>query len=373
MVSQFLHICYFKGGELKLSELLRKENNNIDIFRVIAASMVIYGHAYAISPELGKSDIIGRLMQVDYSGSIAVKVFFFLSGLVVTNSLLNNGDLLRFVISRFFRIWPALILSSIVTAFVIGPMLTSLSLVDYFHQKEVYDYVLKIAGMNIQFTLPGVFVDNPYPNSVNGSLWTIPYEVFAYILLFALYAVGVLSSKKLSVAIFLVILIEPFLSSRMLFPWVVPNHEVDFLAPCFAFGAILALNKELIAIRFAPCLGFAVLYVVLRDTIYSSYFAYASIFLFILYASSRDFILKLKPKADISYGIYLWGFPVQQVMAHYFSSHGVLFNQISSLFVSIALGYLSWHLCEKHFIKYGSNVSIFIRGKYQSLSTASVK
>ncbi len=312
-------------------------------------------------------------MQVDYSGSIAVKVFFFLSGLVVTNSLLNNGDLLRFVISRFFRIWPALILSSIVTAFVIGPMLTSLSLVDYFHQKEVYDYVLKIAGMNIQFTLPGVFVDNPYPNSVNGSLWTIPYEVFAYILLFALYAVGVLSSKKLSVAIFLVILIEPFLSSRMLFPWVVPNHEVDFLAPCFAFGAILALNKELIAIRFAPCLGFAVLYVVLRDTIYSSYFAYASIFLFILYASSRDFILKLKPKADISYGIYLWGFPVQQVMAHYFSSHGVLFNQISSLFVSIALGYLSWHLCEKHFIKYGSNVSIFIRGKYQSLSTASVK
>ena len=353
--------------------MLKKENNNIDLFRIIAACMVIYGHAYTLSPELGKSDIIGRLMLVDYSGSLAVKVFFFLSGLVVTNSLVNNGDLLRFVISRFFRIWPALILSSVMTAFLLGPMLSSLPVTHYFRQKEVYDYILNIATMNIQFTLPGVFTNSLYPDVVNGSLWTIPFEVFAYILLFAFYAVGVLSSRVLSLAIFLVILIEPFLTSRVLFPWLTPNHEVDFLSPCFAFGAILALNKDLIKIRLSPCLGFGILYIIFRDTIYSSYFAYASIFLFILYASSRKLILDMRPKADISYGVYLWGFPVQQVMAHYYSAHGVLFNQISSLLLSLALGYFSWHICEKHFIKYGSNLSTFIRSKYQVLTTIAVK
>lgn len=350
---------------MRLSELLKKENNNIDIFRLIAASMVIYGHAYALSREPGQSDIIGRLMMhQDYSGSIAVKIFFFLSGLVVTNSLINNGDLIRFFISRVFRIWPALILSSLITALVLGPMMTSLTVVDYFNHGDVYSYIFSIAKMKIQYTLPGVFVGNPYPNAVNGSLWTIPYEVFAYVLLFALYAVGILSSKKISVSLFLLILIEPFLKHKLLFPWLPNNHEISFLAPCFAFGAIMALNKDVINVRLAPCLGFVVLYYILRDTVYSSYFAYAFIFLFILYASSREFVLKLKPKVDISYGVYLWGFPVQQIIAHYFNAQGVLFNQVASLAISLALGYFSWHLCEKNFIKYGNSLSTHIKTKY---------
>ncbi|OPX54602.1 acyltransferase family protein [Oceanospirillum multiglobuliferum] len=352
---------------MKLSELLRKENNNIDLFRVIAAVMVIYGHSYAISPEGGKFDLIGGLIGYDYSGSIAVKIFFFLSGLVVTNSLLNNGDLIRFFMSRVFRIWPALILSSVLTAFVIGLILTSYSIAEYFSNKEVYSYIFKISVMNIQFTLPGVFYNNPYPNAVNGSLWTIPYEVLAYVLLFVFHAIGVLSSRKLSVAIFAVILIAPLLNSKAIFPWIVSNHEVDFLSPCFAFGAILALNKDLVVMRFSLCAGFFVLYFLFSDTIYAPYLLYASIFFFILYVSSRSLFLKLKPKADISYGVYLWGFPVQQIMVYYFSGQGVLFNQVTSILASLALGYLSWHLCEKHFIKYGSNLSTFVKGRLQTL------
>lgn len=353
-----------------LSDLLKKENNNIDIFRLIAASMVIYGHAYTLSPEAGKSDVIHRvLLHDDYSGSIAVKIFFFLSGLVVTNSLINNGDLIRFVISRVFRIWPALILSSVITAVLLGPLLTQLTIVDYFNSNDVLRYIYNITSMNIQYTLPGVFVDNPYPNAVNGSLWTIPFEVFAYVLLFAFFAVGVLRSKKLSVAIFILILIEPFLTYKVMFPWVPQNHEIDFLAPCFAFGAILALYKDTVNVRLSHCVGFFVLYYVLSGTLYSAYLAYAFIFLSILYLSSRKFMLKIKPKIDLSYGVYLWGFPVQQVMAHYFHSQGVLFNQVSSLLICLSLGFLSWQLCEKHFIKYGWSLHVFIKEKCQFLKS----
>lgn len=62
---------------MKLNDILKKENNNIDIFRVIAACLVIWGHAYVISPEVGKSDFITYLLPHDTSGSIAVKIFFF--------------------------------------------------------------------------------------------------------------------------------------------------------------------------------------------------------------------------------------------------------------------------------------------------------
>jgi peptidoglycan/LPS O-acetylase OafA/YrhL len=92
-----------------LQEILRKENNNLDIFRVIAAMMVIYGHAYAILPSSGPGDILTGLLGFDYSGSLAVKIFFFLSGLVVTNSLLTKRNLLQFLIARFLEYgqpWP---------------------------------------------------------------------------------------------------------------------------------------------------------------------------------------------------------------------------------------------------------------------------
>ncbi len=125
---------------MKLSELLKKENNNLDIFRLIAACMVVYGHAYAIAPEAGQTDLIGRMLGYDYSGSLAVKIFFFLSGLVVTNSLLQKRSVSQFVISRFFRIWPGLIAVVVVTSLVLVPLITELPITEYFTRGQTYRY-----------------------------------------------------------------------------------------------------------------------------------------------------------------------------------------------------------------------------------------
>jgi peptidoglycan/LPS O-acetylase OafA/YrhL len=65
---------------MKLSEILNKQANNLDIFRILASCMVIYGHAYSLSPQVGKVDITASLLGFDYSGSLAVKIFFFLTG-----------------------------------------------------------------------------------------------------------------------------------------------------------------------------------------------------------------------------------------------------------------------------------------------------
>lgn len=86
-----------------LAQLLKRDNNNLDLVRLIAACLVIYGHANAIvRPEVSGGDWVASMLVFDYSGSLAVKVFFFLSGLVVANSLLEKNNLLYFFYSSGF-------------------------------------------------------------------------------------------------------------------------------------------------------------------------------------------------------------------------------------------------------------------------------
>lgn len=347
-----------------LSELLKKEKNNIDIFRVVAACMVIWGHAYVISPESGKADFISYLLPHDSSGSLAVKIFFFLSGLVVTNSLFINKDPIKFITARFFRIWPALFLTCLITAFVIGPLLSTLTVKEYFSpENNILLYVVNNSFLTTQYNLPGVFTTSPHPISVNGSLWTIPYEVYAYALLLSLFFIGALKYKLFNVLFLAIIIIESLSNEKIIFTWSPTNPEVPMLAVCFAFGSILAIYKDFVNINLHTPLALLLAYYLLRGNNYSCYLVYASIFLFILYASSTPTALKIKPSFDISYGIYLWGFPVQQVISQFFLTKGILFNQCFSLLVSIVLGFLSWHLCEKHFIKFGSKVSTLLTKK----------
>lgn len=336
-----------------LQDILKKENNNLDIFRAIAAFMVIYGHAYAILPPNGHSDIVARMLGFDYSGSLAVKIFFFLSGLVVTNSLLNKKNVVQFLIARVFRIWPALLLVLTISTLVLGPLFTTKPLNEYFSNPSIYLYIYKNLLMHIQFNLPGVFESLPQ-KAVNGPLWTIPYEVFAYLVLATLFMVRLLDSRLITTFIFLLILVDPMVGNKLIFTWLPQNHEVSLLAPCFAIGSLLALWKEKVKIDASICIGAWILFFLFRTSAYNFYFFYLPLFLSILYISSQKFMIGLKPNFDISYGVYLWGWPVQQVMAYYFLNYSIRFNQVSSIFITAIIGFLSWHFVEKRCIGMGS-------------------
>lgn len=341
---------------MKLSELLRKENNNLDIFRLLAACMVIYGHAYAIAPQAGRTDVVGAWLQHDYSGSLAVKIFFFLSGLVVTNSLLHKRNVLHFVIARFFRIWPALACVVLVCALLLGPWVSTLPASEYFAQAATYHYIRDNLLLSTQYALPGVFQENPLKESINGSLWTLAHEVGAYLALLALFIVGVLRRPWLAVVVGCVLALDPLLGNRLLFTWRPPLSEVDLLAPCFAAGALLALFKERIEVNIGTVLGWGVLYWLLRPSAHSFYLFYAALFFGILYLSGLAPVRRLKPAADLSYGVYLWGFPVQQTLQWLWPGQGVVFNQLVALALSLGLGYASWHLVEKRAIAIGQRL-----------------
>lgn len=153
-----------------LSFVLSKEKNNLNLVRLLAAMAVIYGHSFGLIPNPAGLDIIYHITGV-YAAEWGVKTFFFLSGLLVVNSILSDRNVYSYMIKRVMRIWPALIFVVIGTVFIIGPINTQLPLNEYFSNTDLYFYIKSILTFDIfgknNIGLPGIFEHNPFPVAVN--------------------------------------------------------------------------------------------------------------------------------------------------------------------------------------------------------------
>lgn len=120
------------------------------------------------------------LTGYEKGGSIAVGIFFVMSGYLIASSWLASSTPRSFLLKRALRIFPALIVAVLLTVFVLGPMVTQLSLSQYLEADGTWTYLQNILLVT-RYELPGVFTGNVYPEVVNGSLWTLPLEVLMYI------------------------------------------------------------------------------------------------------------------------------------------------------------------------------------------------
>ena len=144
-------------------------SNNLNVLKFIAAILVIYSHAFIITGKSGEP--LGCISSGEISlSSLAVALFFFASGFFVTKSLMKDGTGKKYWLKRIVRIYPAFIVIILLTAFVLGPVVTEYSLASYFQSKSLYSYLLYLC-MIPKYELPGVFTHNPV-SIVNGSLWT---------------------------------------------------------------------------------------------------------------------------------------------------------------------------------------------------------
>jgi len=191
--------------EITLGRLIKvrgSRTNHFDVIRLIASILVVFSHSFNLSH--GK--VLGKqyepLMQLSRGkitlGGIAVLVFFVISGFLITASFDKDKNLLSFFRKRCLRIYPGLIVVVILTAFVLGPLMTELPLWDYFKNPETYSYLLNNIGfIRYQDFLPGVFQYNIVPNYINGSLWTLKYELLCYISTALLGYLGFLKFRHL--------------------------------------------------------------------------------------------------------------------------------------------------------------------------------
>lgn len=327
-----------------IESYLTKKRDNFLLLRIIAALMVIYGHSFALAQDVGTRDLFLRNGWPFYSGDIAVMMFFVISGFMVSGSYLARANLAVFMTARLLRIVPAFLFVLVVSALVIGPLFTEMGRADYFSSPEVRGYVTTNLAFSSEmaWTLPGVFADHRMP-SVNGSLWTLPAEMRMYLLVAALGVFGLLRNWRLGTVALLALLVAGIMHPRLL-----PVHtEWLRLGAFFCVGILAQLFKNRIEVRHDAMLALAVLTYISYNTGSYQWLLGLSIAYFCFWFAYRTPYLNLAKLGDPSYGIYLWGWPLQQVMVSVFPGITPMPNFFASALVASIMGILSWHVIEQ--------------------------
>jgi peptidoglycan/LPS O-acetylase OafA/YrhL len=195
------------GDEITFDALYNPKDNAFDFFRFSLASLVIYSHAYPLLYGTSVPEIFARITYGQETfGGLAVAGFFSISGFLVTQSFLHSNSYLEYIIKRFLRLFPALIVSSFITAFLLGPLLSEFPVREFLlgnYGESPIGYFVKNSTLNLlgfSYTLRDLFMTNPYPAAVNGSLWTIKHEFVAYITVMGLGYFSFFKHRKLLLA-----------------------------------------------------------------------------------------------------------------------------------------------------------------------------
>lgn len=338
-------------------------HNAIGALRLTLAALVVYSHAHLLGgfePEFLVSWSGGTIS----AGTVAVQGFFALSGWLVATSWRRRPSLGRFLWHRFLRLAPALWVCLAMTAFVLTPVLWMLSAeprTPFFRlEPSVFGYVWHNLVLPRSQIAIGPFPGGvPWPGDWNGSLWTLFYEGAAYLMAAALGLAGLLTRWRtagtLLIAAFL--LLHAF---SALWPGLLPDRFLRLydtpgkvLTLHFLAGAAWAAWPEATAVLLRrPWFHLAAtgMLVLSWPTLVHPWLSPFVLAPALIWFAHRGPLPDLEAKVggDYSYGLYLYGYPVQQVLADLnVQQAGYIPYLTAGLVCTLLLAIASWHLCEK--------------------------
>lgn len=322
---------------------------NLGFVRFAAAFFVIYAHSFPLSVGYSELDLLMRVSGCTMSfGSFAVHIFFISSGLLITRSLENDSDLKRFAKKRVIRVFPALWLVVFLTLLVIGPLVTTLPLKEYFGNIQTWKY-LGSCLLLPEHGIPGVFETNIYPGVINGSLWTLRIELVCYVFLMICHTWKLTQEKYLK-WLYPLFLLGLFLCLFVDVPLFLMAKKYFVLLFSFYNGMILWVYRNKIKVYYLAAglmlAGFLVtLLIGYPDLGICLFFSYAFvIFVFAVPQCGK----RLAKAGNLSYGVYLCAFPVQQCVTAYFGgSMQQEVNFVISAVLSLVFGWLIYEVGER--------------------------
>jgi peptidoglycan/LPS O-acetylase OafA/YrhL len=342
-VNSILQISRTKLGRFIEDADIRHSGNIFNILRLVFASAVIYSHAFVLN---GLVDPSEALLPFTVS-RFAVLLFFTLSGFLVTNSLQVRG-IRQFAKARALRMLPGLWVMLLVSAAVTTMIFGSLPISALPGNASLWQYLFT-NGLFIgrHYGIDGVFEQNPLPLVINGALWTIPREVQCYVTLAIAAAFGLLPKRQRLLMIFILGIAIHLLLPPDLIP------ALSALRPLlisFFAGVILFLYRERVFLSW-PLAGLAIALTVitdagpLREVAAQLTAAYVTLVVAILVPTAWKRFSQALP--DYSFGIYIYGFPVQQAMIATGIGVTAASNMATTFICTLPLAALSWHLIEK--------------------------
>ena len=346
---------------MRLSDKLSGKDNNLNLVRFVAAFAVLVSHSFV----LATGDFSGEPLRASLGmslGEIAVDIFFAASGFLVARSLVQRKSGVEFLWARLLRIYPALIAMIVLCVLVVAPAFGTLGFYDLLFAHGTRHFVFQNLTLvrGVELTLPGLFENAPWKGIVNGSLWTMTYELRLYLSLVGLWwllrpfprlrpklfmasctAIALLAlvwyARTLTVGqTDKVGLIDPVPRLVLMFYagtawWIFSGKVILDGRLLLASGAVLAAARlagaeTLFHLLFALWLPYAVWWLA-----------------FVPAGAIRGF----NRIGDCSYGLYIYAFPLQQIWAISFPGAGPWAMVAGAGTATVLLGFLSWHLLEK--------------------------
>lgn len=303
-------------------------SNGFDPLRLVAAALVVVHHARVLTGAAPWT--IGWGPD---PGALGVGIFFAISGHLVTASLRRTPGVGTFLAKRVLRIAPGLLAALLLTACVLGPLVGALPSSDYFSSAAPWLYVLKNLSLYaVTYDLPGVFAQAPYPRVVNGSLWSLRLEFTAYL---GLAALALLRGVRGRVLAGLALLAVGAFAAVHLSGLDARSDLARLVSLASLNGWLFLCGAALQAFEAEPPPWTAAAGLALLPT--SVWFLGAPL---AVVALGRARAPRLP--ADLSYGLYIYSFPLQQVLAE----HGRL-GVLSSFALTLPFAAASWFLIEK--------------------------
>lgn len=334
-----------------------EHENGFNSLRLIATLAVLFSHSFALYGLREPQPLAGQTY-----GNLAVAMFFSLSGFLVCQSWERDPHWLRFALRRALRILPGLAIAVIITALLIGPIFTTLSSADYFSSSAVWRYVVRGTLVLGSPQLPGVFESNPYPYVTNASLWTLTYEVLMYLILALIghWFKNAHLRPACTAAFFLFaatwVTLQLLGWSDLQFPFAarlgidVNVSRVAHLGALFFAGACSYLFRAHIYVsRILAAVLICALVVVSNSTATLVALWFIAPYAMNIFAFKCPKLFRTVNGYDLSYGIYIYAFPIQQMLSQIGSQRGwswalVLF---ASTLSTVVVAALSWYLVEK--------------------------
>lgn len=342
--------------------------NSFHLTRLLLALMVLWTHSYsALVVQTPLSRLTGGQTS---EGSLAVDGFLVISGFLMAMCAQRDGNPLRFLRNRFLRIWPGLICATAFTALLIGALCYGGTYHEYLRLGEngPLHYIHSWCTLNFQaepWYIQGVFADNP-TQGVNVSLWTIKHEVSLYLLIALLMCVRLHSKKGVYIAFaaafaVLFILLEGFgvqlFSIQRVDAWVINHWNYAHFVRTglfFFIGTLLYHYRQYLPRTWwfsVLCAAALVGATFLRVLPWALVVVWPYLLIRFACLPTFDGVRKL---GDLSFGLYVYSYPLQQMLIHLWPSITPVVHFLASVAVTLPIAWWSWKRVESPCLKWKS-------------------